>query len=136
MNRQTHYNEAQYRYRQAVAAIKVGDLNGAGEFIWITVVHAVSAADPDHESHSLDAFGNPHTAPNNKRTYLQATGRIKDLSMSESDYKHCLQVTQQVLHNNAYHLRHSPATIAPYIKAGMHYASILMQIAYRATTTP
>lgn len=80
MMRPEHGREAELRYQYAVAAIN------AGEFIWITVVHAISAADPDHEHPDPDTFGNPHRAPNMERTYIPATRRIATPAFSASDF--------------------------------------------------
>ena len=134
MIRSEHAREAELRYQYAVAAINAGDLNGAGEFIWLTVVHAVSAADPDHEQPNPDTFGNPHRAPDTERTCIPATRRIATPAFSPSDFDQCLKIAQR-LHNNAYHLTHNRTSIIPHIRTGLHYANRLIRIA-RVATAP
>lgn len=63
MDRQNHAIEGQSRFTKILLAIYASDLNGAGEFIWATVVHAASAADPGHEPTGADRICNAHRAP-------------------------------------------------------------------------
>ena len=133
MNRPEHLQEAELRYRYAVVARHAGDLNGAGEFLWLAVVYAISAADPGHELPKLDKFKNPHRAPNTERTYYQAAQRIGMTEFSRDDFEQCLDVTQHRLHNNAYHLTLSRTDLVTYIRTGLDYADRLIQIARTAT---
>lgn len=133
MNHPEHLQEAVLRYQYAVDARDAGDLIGAGEFVWLAVVHAISAADPDHELPNPDAFQNPHPAPNTERTYNLAKIRITTPAFSRSDFERCLHITQRQLHNNAYHLTLSRTDLVTYIRTGLDYADRLIQIARTAT---
>ena len=62
-DRQSHTIEAQSRFTRILSAINASDLNCTGEFIWAAVVHAVSAADPSHETTGADRFGNANLTP-------------------------------------------------------------------------
>lgn len=99
MDRRRHTTEAQRRFASILQAVNTGDLNGAGEFIWATIIHAVSAADPEHETNGSDRFGNLHRAPSYAETYRQAVARIPAEARKEIDFATCLDIAQRSVEN-------------------------------------
>ncbi len=70
MDALTHLNESRNLTALAAELFNLGQYLAAGEFVWGVIVHAVSAADPDHEMQPPDRFGNPHLAPQYQRHFL------------------------------------------------------------------
>lgn len=129
MNRQRHAREAQIRLDEAVNSVSAGDLTSAGESIWATVVHAVSAADPGHETTNPDRFQNAHRAPNTRNQYEDAAARISSSNLTKTDYDNILRVAQGHLHNNYYHLHLQPTQLSHDVAWGLFHASILNGVA-------
>lgn len=132
MDRRRHATEAQRRFASILQAVNTGDLNGAGEFIWATIIHAVSAADPEHETTGSDRFGNPHRAPSYAETYRQAVARIPAEARKEIDFATCLDITQRRIHNNFYHLNLSKDELVRNIQQGAVYAGQINRIAQQS----
>ena len=76
MDRQAHLKAARNLAARAATLHTEGEYLGAGELIWGATVHAVSAADPEHEAQPPDRHGNPHQAPNTSVTFTLAARRI------------------------------------------------------------
>ena len=70
MDRQAHLKAARNLAAWATTLHTEGEYLGAGELIWGATVHAVSAADPEHEAQLSDRYSNPHQAPNTKVTLV------------------------------------------------------------------
>lgn len=132
MDRRSHATEAQRRFISILQAINTSDLNGAGEFIWATIVHAVSAADPEHETTGSDRFGNLHRAPSYAETYRQAVARIPAEARKEIDFTACLDIAQRRLHNNFYHLNLSRDELIRNIQQGAVCASQINRLAQQS----
>ena len=104
----------------------------AGELVWGAIVHAVSAADPDHEVQPQDRFRNPHQAPNTMSTFSDAVRRIAERPLSETQTNICLNNGQQMLHNHFYHLNLTPQELRFRVRLGAFYALLLTRAAARA----
>ena len=115
--------------RTADQQIRNNDLTGAAEFVWGAIVHAMSAADPDHETQLPDRFGNPHTAPATRTAFHAAGLRINSQSFGTDAIADCLATGQRQLHNHFYHLRLSPRQLASHIAIGKYYKQLLIGIA-------
>lgn len=127
MDRLTHLNESRNLIRLATQLRAEGQLLGAAEFIWDATVHAVSAADPEHEQQPPDRFGNPHQSPNTNATFLQAALRISRQPLSETQIRHCLDNGQRRLHNHFYHLNLPSDELPEYIVIGAAYAQAILR---------
>lgn len=103
-----HLNESRNLTALAAELSNHGQYLAAGELLWGAVVHAVSAADPDHELQLPDRFGNLHQAPNTMATFSSAVRRIKGITLSERQINSFLYNGQQLLHNHFYHLNLLP----------------------------
>ncbi len=90
MDALTHLNESRNLTALAAEHFNRGQYLAAGEFVWGAIVHAVSAADPDHERQPPDRFGNPHLAPNTSASFPSAIRRITGLTFSEGQIASCL----------------------------------------------
>lgn len=65
----THFDASRSLAALAMELVHHGQDIAAGELVWGAIVHAVSAADPDHESQPSDRFGNTHQAPNTNASF-------------------------------------------------------------------
>ena len=101
----------------------------AGELIWGATVHAVSAADPEHETQPPDRQGNPHQAPNTSVTFTLAACRIIRSPFTEYQIAQCLNIGQRELHNHFYHLTNSEQDLRRSIAVGAIYVQQLLHIA-------
>ncbi len=101
----------------------------AGELVWGATVHAVSAADPDHEIQPPDRFGNSHQAPNTGATFTNAVRHIKELPISEGQITYCLNNGQQGLHNHFYHLNLTTPELQNRIVISAAYAQLFISAA-------
>lgn len=136
MDRQTHLNEARNLAVLAASLSTQGENLGAGEFIWGATVHAVSAADPNHERQPSDRFGNPHQAPNTNATFPNAARRITATEFQERQIIHCLDNGQKRLHNHFYHSNLPSNELREYITIGAAYAQQLIRAAEKSLLTP
>ena len=109
-----------------------GQYLAAGELVWGAIVHAVSAADPDHEIQLPDRFGNSHQSPNTGATFTNAVRRIRERPLSERQIASCLDNGQQRLHNHFYHLNLTTQQIQDNVVSGTAYAQLLIRAAARA----
>ena len=135
MNRQRHAQESQIRLSEAVDKAGTGDLTSAGESIWATIVHSVSAADPEHENTAPDLFKNPHHAPNTKKEFEEAVARINTPIVLIHNCDDILRIAQGHLHNNYYHLHLQQAQLSRYVARGLFYATIINGIAQQCAWT-
>ncbi|MCE2500895.1 MAG: hypothetical protein J4G13_08545 [Dehalococcoidia bacterium] len=132
MDALTHLNESRNLTALAAELFNRGQYLAAGEFVWGAIVHAVAAADPDHEMQPPDRFGNPHLAPNTSATFSSAIRRITGLTFSEGQIASCLYNGQQQLHNHFYHLNLTPQDLQHSIGVATAYAQLLMRAADHA----
>ena len=103
----------------------------AGELAWGAIVHAVSAADPEHEVQPQDRFRNSHQAPNTMATFSDAVRRVRGSPLSETQIAFCLSNGQQKLHNHFYHLNLTPQELRFRVRVGVSYALLFIRIAAR-----
>ena len=125
----THLNESRNLTVLAAELLNRGQYLVAGELIWGATVHAVSAADPDHESQPPDRFLNPHQAPNTSATFPNAVRRIRGLPLSETQITICLNNGQRRLHNHFYHRNLTPQELRYRIHLGTAYAQLFINAA-------
>ena len=128
----THLSASRELTTLAAELFGRGQYLAAGELVWGAIVHAVSAADPDHEIQSPDRFGNLHQAPNTNATFPNAVRRISELSLSETQITICMNIGQQRLHNHFYHLNMTSQQIQGHIAIGTAYAQLFISAATRA----
>ena len=128
----THLNASDNLVALAAELFSRGRYLAAGELVWGAIVHAASAADPDHEIQSPDRFGNPHQAPNTYATFASAVRRIGEKPLSENQISFCLNIGQQGLHNHFYHLNLTTPQLQDHIVIGVAYAQLLIRAAARA----
>ena len=129
MDALTHLNASLSLTALAEELFHRGQYAAAGELIWGSIVHAVSAADPDHEIQPPDRFGNHHRAPNTNTTFSDAALRIRERPLSESQIADCLNIGQQLLHNHFYHLNLTSQQLQEQIAIGNAYALLLIRAA-------
>ena len=127
-----HLNASRDLTTLAAELFSRGQYLAAGELVWGAIVHAASAADPDHEIQSPDRFGNLHQAPNTNATFPNAVRRISEHPLSETQITICMNIGQQGLHNHFYHLNMTSQQIQGHIVIGVAYAQLLMRVAGRA----
>ena len=127
-----HLNASRDLAALAAELANRGQYITAGELVWGAIVHAVSAADPDHEIQPPDRFRNPHQAPNTMATFPNAVRRIAGSPLSETQITTCLDIGQQRLHNHFYHLNLTTQQLQAYIVLGTTYAQVLIRVAARA----
>ena len=132
MDRETHLNEDHNLANMARALAAQGEHLGAGEFIWGATVHAVSAADPDHELQPADRFGNPHQVPNTNAAFLNAARRIIGNPLPEGQITRCLHNGQRRLHNHFYHLNLTATEVQYSADIGAAYVQQLLRVAERS----
>ena len=128
----THLDTARNLTALAAELFSRGQYLAAGELVWGATVHAVSAADPDHEIQPADRFGNLHQAPNTGATFTNAVRRIKERPLSEGQITYCLNNGQQGLHNHFYHLNLTSQQIQDNFVSGATYAQLFISAAARA----
>ena len=132
MDALTHFNTSRSLTALAAELFDRGQYVAAGELTWGAIVHAASAADPDHEVQPPDRFGNPHRAPNTNASFPNAVRRIRGRPLSESQIADCLNNGQQLLHNHFYHLNLTAQQLQDQIAIGNAYALLLIRAANRA----
>lgn len=132
MDALTHLNASRNLTALASDLINRGQYAAAGELVWGSIVHAVSAADPDHDIQPPDRFGNPHRAPSTNATFPNAVHRIREHPLSESQIADCLNIGQQLLHNHFYHLNLTTQQLQDQIAIGNAYTQLLIRAATRA----
>ncbi len=128
----THLSASRDLTTLAAELFSRGQYLAAGELVWGAIVHAVSAADPDHEIQSPDRFGNLHQAPNTTATFPNAVRRIRERPLSEGQITYCLNNGQQGLHNHFYHLNLTTPQLQNRIVISTAYAQLLISAAARA----
>ena len=132
MDALTHLNESRNLTALSAEFFGRGQYLAAGELVWGAIVHAVSAADPDHEIQPPDRFDNPHRSPNTGATFSDAIRRITGLTLSEGQINSCLYYGQQRLHNHFYHLNLTPQELQYSIGIATAYARLFIRTADRA----
>ena len=128
----THLNASRNLVALAAELFSRGRYLAAGELVWGAIVHAASAADPDHEIQSPDRFGNHHQAPNTMPTFSNAVRRISERPLSATQITICLNIGQQGLHNHFYHLNLTSQQLQDHTVIGVAYAQLLIRAAARA----
>ena len=138
MDRQAHLRAARSLAAWATTLHTEGEYLGAGELIWGATVHAVSAADPEHEAQFSDRYSNPHQAPNTKATFTAAARRIIGSPFTEDQIAQCLNIGQRELHNHFYHLTNSEQNLRRNSAVGAIYVQQLLHSAEQSWqhTTP
>ena len=138
MDRQAHLKAARNLAARAATLNAGGKYLIAGELIWGATVHAISAADPEHETQPVDRHGNPHQAPNTSVTFMAAARRIIWSPLTERDIAQCLDNGQRGLHNHFYHLANSEQSLQHSIAVGAIYVQQFIHIAEQPwqRTTP
>ena len=129
MDALTHFNASRDLAALAMELLNRGRYLAAGELVWGAIVHAVSAAGPEHETQTPDRFRNPHQAPNTMATFPNAVRRIAGTPLSETQISICLNNGQQRLHNHFYHLNVSPQELRFRVRLGTSYALLFIRIA-------
>ena len=139
MDRQAHLKEARNLAARAATLNAEGEYLIAGELIWGATVHAISAADPEHETQPVDRHGNPHQAPNTSVTFMAAARRIIGSPLTERQIAQCLNNGQRKLHNHFYHMTNSEQNLRRRNAIGAAYVQRLIHSAEQQSlkhTTP
>ena len=136
MDTLTHLSESRNLAALAEELSNRGQYIAAGELAWGAIVHAVSAADPDHESQPQDRFRNSHQAPNTMIAFSDAVRRIRGTPLSETQIAFCLSNGQQKLHNHFYHLNLTPQELRFRVRVGISYALMFIRVAARELGQP
>ena len=135
MDRQRHLNEARSLIALAVAEQTRGQNLAACELVWGSTVHAVSAADPAHETQPPDRFGNSHEAPITYQTFTGAAKRIVPAPLTQRRMGQCFQNGQRKLHNHFYHLNLPPSHLRRRTDIGIALAQQIVQAATQSLET-
>ena len=136
MDSLTHLSESRNLAALAEELSNRGQYVAAGELAWGSIVHAVSAADPDHEVQPQDRFHNPHQSPNTMPTFSDAVRRIRGHPLSETQINICLSNGQQKLHNHFYHLNLTMQELRFRVRVGTSYALMFIRVAARELGQP
>ena len=108
-----------------------GQRTAAAEMVWGATVHALSAADPQHET-TLTQPNVTHDAPNQRRTFLQAANRVANSNLPYSTLLACLDRNQGKLHTYFYHINLSSADLTANISVGINHVNRIMAVAQAA----
>ena len=135
MDLQSHLNEARSLIALATAEQARGQNLAAGELVWGATVHAVSAADPDHETQPPDRFGNRHEAPITFQSFIAAAIRIVPPLLTERQIRQCVSNGQRQLHNHFYHLNLPPSHLRRRTDIGIAFAQQILQAAAQSLET-
>ena len=135
MDRQSHLNEARSIIALAIAGQGRSQHLAACELVWSATVHAVSAADPSHETQPPDRFGNSHQAPIIYQSFIDAAQRIVHPILTERQIRHCVLNGQRKLHNHFYHLNLPPSHLRRRTDIGLAFAQQIVQSAAQSLET-
>ena len=95
----------------------------AAEMVWGATVHALSAADPAHETvppnKRESAQGITHTSPNSRHPFEESAKRVSNLVLPLAHFTACLQNNQGNLHTHFYHGNLSSNDLDAYMKVGI-----------------
>ena len=138
MDRQAHLKAARDLAAWATTLHAEGEYIGTGELTREATVHAISVADPEHETQPVDRHGNPHQAPNTSVTFMAAARRIIWSPLTERQIAQCLNNGQRGLHNHFYHMTNSEQNLRRRNAIGAAYVQGLIRIAEQSLkhTTP
>ena len=134
MNRADHLSRAEALLRLVAQLAQDADQQAAAaEMVWGATVHALSAADPSHETESPNNWetvqGLPHNSPNSKRTFEQAADRADSVYLSKSILSACRVNNQEVLHTHFYHGNLSNSDLTVSMGVGTAYVQMIIAIA-------
>ena len=135
MDRQSHLNEARSLIALAIAEQGRSQHLAACELVWGATVHAVSAADPSHETQPPDRFGNSHQAPIIYQSFIDAAQRIVHPILTERQIRHCVLNGQRKLHNHFYHLNLPPSHLRRRTDIDLAFAQQIVQSAAQSLET-
>ena len=132
MNRAGHLAEAETMLKLvAQLTLDPDQRAAAAEMVWGATVHALSAADPQHET-TRSQPNVSHDAPNQRRTFLQAANRIATPNLPYSTLLACLYDNQGKLHTYFYHVNLSNADFAVSMRDGVAYVQRIIAAAKAA----
>ena len=132
MNRAGHLAEAEAMLKLVAQLTPDPDQRAAAaEMVWGATVHALSAADPQHET-MLTQPNVSHDAPNQRRTFLQAANRVANPNLSYSTLVACLDDNQGKLHTYFYHVNLSNANLTASIRVGIVHVNRIIAAAKAA----
>ena len=131
MNRAGHLAEAEAMLNLANQLAQGPERAAAAEMVWGATVHALSAADPQHET-TLTQPNVSHDAPNQRRTFLQAANRVANSNLPYSTLLACLDENQGKLHTYFYHINLSDADLTVSTSLGITHVKRIIATAQAA----
>ena len=131
MNRAGHLAEAEAMLNLANQLTPGPERAAAAEMVWGATVHALSAADPQHET-TLTQPNVSHDAPNQRRTFLQAASRVANSNLPYSTLPACLDENQGKLHTYFYHINLSDADLTVSTSLGITHVNRIIAAAQAA----
>lgn len=132
MNRVGHLAEAEAMLKLVAQLSQDPDQRAAAaEMVWGATVHALSAADPQHET-TLTQRNVSHDAPNQRRTFLQAANRVANSNLPYSTLLACLDENQGKLHTYFYHINLSDADLTVSTRLGITQVNRIIAAAQAA----
>ena len=132
MNRAGHLAEAEAMLKLVPQLSQdPGHRAVAAEMVWGATVHALSAADPQHET-TLTQPNVSHDAPNQRRTFLQAANRVANSNLPYSTLVACLDHNQGKLHTYFYHINLSNADLTASISVGINHVNRIIAVVQAA----
>ena len=132
MNRAGHLAEAEAMLKLVTQLSPDPDQRAAAaEMVWGATVHALSAADPQHET-TLTQPNVSHDAPNQRRTFLPAANRVANSSLPYSTLLACLDENQGKLHTYFYHINLSDADLTVSTSLGINHVNRIIAVAQAA----
>ena len=136
MNRAGHLAEAETMLKLVAQLTQDPDQRAAAaEMVWGATVHALSAADPQHET-TLSQPNVSHDAPNQRRTFLQAASRVANPNLSHSTLVACLDDNQGKLHTYFYHVNLSNSDLTVSMRDGVAYVQRIIAVAQTTLQPP
>lgn len=132
MNRAGHLAEAEAMLNLVTQLSLDPDQRAtAAEAVWGATVHALSAADPQHET-TLTQPNVSHDAPNQRRTFLQAANRVANSNLPYSTLLACLDDNQGKLHTYFYHINLTNDALSVSMIDGVAYVQSIIVAAQAA----
>ena len=134
MNRTDHLATAEAMLSLSAKLAQDPDQRAAAaEMVWGATVHALSAADPSHETTPPIGWearqGLPHNSPNSKPTFGRAADRAANANLNRSTLTACRVNNQEVLHTHFYHGNLSNSDLTVSMGVGTAYVQRIIALA-------
>ena len=135
MNRVDHLAESEIMIELAPRLAQNPDYRTvAAEIVWGATVHALSAADPEHET--PNSRTGEHDSPNRRHTFRPAAQRIAGPGLTLEQMEACLENNQGKLHTHFYYRNLSDTALLQCMSHGLEYAQRIIAAAQSTLPAP